>query len=142
MHTVSYEFLMIKPEESAKCHQTLSSRVGSGHETTHSQAIPSLISRPGHSHISWSWFMTVRQSGSGLGMRLGWSHSFTFTINTQKWQSSNLIGKDLGGLERCDSSFRIYCFASASYLICMWASGHYSVFNTTKCCIHLAILRL
>ena len=33
MHTVSYEFL-IKPEESAKCHQTLSSQVGSGHETT------------------------------------------------------------------------------------------------------------
>ena len=32
MHTASYEFLM-KPEESAKCHQTLSSRVGSGHET-------------------------------------------------------------------------------------------------------------
>ena len=32
MHTVSYEFLM-KPEESAGCHQTLSSRVGSGHET-------------------------------------------------------------------------------------------------------------
>ena len=33
MHTVSYEFLM-KPEESAGCHQTLSSRVGAGHETT------------------------------------------------------------------------------------------------------------
>ena len=32
MHTVSYEFLM-KPEESAGCHQTLSSRVGTGHET-------------------------------------------------------------------------------------------------------------
>ena len=32
MHTVSYEFLM-KPEESAGCHQTLSSRVGAGHET-------------------------------------------------------------------------------------------------------------
>ena len=33
MHTVSYEFLM-KPKESAGCHQTLSSRVGAGHETT------------------------------------------------------------------------------------------------------------
>ena len=32
MHTVSYEFF-IKPEESANCHQTLSTRVGSGHET-------------------------------------------------------------------------------------------------------------
>ena len=32
MHTVSYEFLM-KPEESAGCHLTLSSRVGAGHET-------------------------------------------------------------------------------------------------------------
>ena len=32
MHTVSYEFLM-KPKESAGCHQTLSSRVGAGHET-------------------------------------------------------------------------------------------------------------
>jgi len=33
MHTASYEFLM-KPKESAGCHQTLSSRVGSGDETT------------------------------------------------------------------------------------------------------------
>ena len=32
MHTVSYEFF-IKPKESARCHQTLSPRVGSGHET-------------------------------------------------------------------------------------------------------------
>ena len=32
MHTVSYEFLM-KPKESAGRHQTLSSLVGSGHET-------------------------------------------------------------------------------------------------------------
>ena len=32
MHTVNYEFLM-KSEESAGCHQTLSPRVGSGHET-------------------------------------------------------------------------------------------------------------
>ena len=37
MYTVSYEFLM-KPEESARCHQILSSRVGSGHETNGSQA--------------------------------------------------------------------------------------------------------
>ena len=36
MHTVSYEFLM-KPEESARCHQTLSSRVGAGHETSSPQ---------------------------------------------------------------------------------------------------------
>ena len=36
MHTVSYEFLM-KPEESAGCHQTLSSRVGAGHETSSSK---------------------------------------------------------------------------------------------------------
>ena len=35
MHTVSYEFLM-KPEESADSHQTLSPRVGSGHETNYS----------------------------------------------------------------------------------------------------------
>ena len=33
MYTASYESL-IKPEESAGCHQTLSSRVGSGDETT------------------------------------------------------------------------------------------------------------
>ena len=33
MHTASYEFLM-KPKESAGCHQTLSTRVGSGDETT------------------------------------------------------------------------------------------------------------
>ena len=32
VHTVRYEFLT-KPEESAQCHQTLSSRVGSGHES-------------------------------------------------------------------------------------------------------------
>ena len=32
MPTASYEFLM-KPKESAGCHQTLSSRVGSGDET-------------------------------------------------------------------------------------------------------------
>ena len=32
MHTASYEFLM-KLEESAGCHQTLSSQVGSGDET-------------------------------------------------------------------------------------------------------------
>jgi len=32
MHTASYEFLM-KPKESAGCHQTLSVRVGSGDET-------------------------------------------------------------------------------------------------------------
>ena len=34
MHTASYEFVM-KPKESAGCHQTLSSRVGSGDETNH-----------------------------------------------------------------------------------------------------------
>jgi len=33
MHTASYEFL-IKPKESAGCHQTLSARVGSGDETS------------------------------------------------------------------------------------------------------------
>ena len=33
MHTASYEFLM-KPKESAGCHQTLSAQVGSGDETT------------------------------------------------------------------------------------------------------------
>ena len=32
MHTTNYDFLM-KPKESARCHQTLSSRVGSGDET-------------------------------------------------------------------------------------------------------------
>ena len=32
MHTASYEFLM-KPKESAGCHQTLSARLGSGDET-------------------------------------------------------------------------------------------------------------
>ena len=32
MRTASYEFLM-KPKESAGCHQTLSARVGSGDET-------------------------------------------------------------------------------------------------------------
>ena len=32
MHTASYEFLM-RPKESAECHQTLSSWVESGHET-------------------------------------------------------------------------------------------------------------
>ena len=38
MHTVSYEFLM-KPKESAGCHQTLSSRVGAGHETTPEEVV-------------------------------------------------------------------------------------------------------
>ena len=38
MHTVSYEFL-IKPKESAGCHQTLSSLVGSGHETREEVAL-------------------------------------------------------------------------------------------------------
>ena len=33
MHTGSYEFLM-KPKESAECHWTLSSWVGSGHKTS------------------------------------------------------------------------------------------------------------
>ena len=36
MHTASYEFLM-KPKESARCHQTLSSRVGSGYKTSHTR---------------------------------------------------------------------------------------------------------
>ena len=40
MHTVSYEFLM-KPEESAECHQTLSSRVGSGHESNNAAWVQS-----------------------------------------------------------------------------------------------------
>ena len=40
MHTASYEFLM-KPKESAGCHQTLSARVGSGDETKFgSQTLP------------------------------------------------------------------------------------------------------
>ena len=39
MHTASYEFLM-KPKESAGCHQTLSARVGSGDETS---IIPALF---------------------------------------------------------------------------------------------------
>ena len=34
--TASYEFLM-KPKESTGCHQTLSSRVGSGYETSHTR---------------------------------------------------------------------------------------------------------
>ena len=38
MHTVSYEF-SVKPEESAECHQTISSRVVSGHETTSSNTM-------------------------------------------------------------------------------------------------------
>ena len=37
MHTASYEFLM-KPKESAGCHQTLSARVGSGDETNGNEA--------------------------------------------------------------------------------------------------------
>ena len=45
MHTASYEFL-IKPEESAGCHQTLSARVGSGDETTAVSILPSLVPRP------------------------------------------------------------------------------------------------
>ena len=36
MHTASYEFLM-KPKESARCHHTLSSWVGSGYETSHTR---------------------------------------------------------------------------------------------------------
>ena len=38
MHTASYEFLM-KPKDSAGCHQTLSVRVGSGDETTSNHAL-------------------------------------------------------------------------------------------------------
>ena len=37
MHTASYEFLM-KLKESAGCHQTLSTQVGSGDETMVGQA--------------------------------------------------------------------------------------------------------
>ena len=37
MHTASYEFLM-KPKESAGCHQTLSAQVGSGDETSFKNA--------------------------------------------------------------------------------------------------------
>ena len=44
MHTVSYEFLM-KPEESAGCHQTLSSRVGAGHETRSGPAMGTRLSK-------------------------------------------------------------------------------------------------
>ena len=52
MHTVSYEFLM-KPKESAGCHQTLSSLVGSGHETTlHPTDIIHVVSVPRTSHFS------------------------------------------------------------------------------------------
>ena len=47
MHTVSYKFLM-KPEESAGCHQTLSSLVGSGHETIVRRQLTKLASFPGH----------------------------------------------------------------------------------------------
>ena len=48
MHTctVSYEFLL-KPAESAECHQTLSTQVGSGHETNHTLAHSSLTYREG-----------------------------------------------------------------------------------------------
>ena len=42
MHTASYEFLM-KPKESAGCHQTLSTRVGSGDETKASLICDSLL---------------------------------------------------------------------------------------------------
>ena len=38
MHTASYEFLM-KPDESAGCHQTLSSRVRSGDETNYTPSV-------------------------------------------------------------------------------------------------------
>ena len=42
MHTASYEFLM-KPKESARCHQTLSARVGSGDETIYSYTLHYLL---------------------------------------------------------------------------------------------------
>ena len=45
MHTASYEFLM-KPKESARCHQTLSARVGSGDETKREQAPINPLSPP------------------------------------------------------------------------------------------------
>ena len=56
MHTASYEFLM-KPKESARCHQTLSARVGSGDETTVLAAHPLPFSmrarrEPGNKAIS------------------------------------------------------------------------------------------
>ena len=38
MHTASYEFVM-KPKESARCHQTLSSRVGYGDKTTYTNML-------------------------------------------------------------------------------------------------------
>ena len=40
MHTASYEFIM-KPKESAGCHQTLSAQVGSGDETSIVLFLPS-----------------------------------------------------------------------------------------------------
>ena len=42
MHTASYE-LLLKPKESARCHQTLSARVGSGDKTRLYIAVDSQI---------------------------------------------------------------------------------------------------
>ena len=42
MHTASYKFVM-KPEESARCHQTLSSQVGSGDKTSLSTRLVSVL---------------------------------------------------------------------------------------------------
>ena len=44
MHTASYEFL-IKPKESAGCHQTLSARVGSGDETSATGTLTTVVRR-------------------------------------------------------------------------------------------------
>ena len=76
MHTVSYEFLM-KPEESAGCHQTLSSRVGAGHETIPFRfCIQYAIKnwrweRPGNeASIHQTLLSRVRYRREGLGTRL------------------------------------------------------------------------
>ena len=50
MHTASYEFLM-KPKESARCHQTLSARVGSGDETSIYEECVSKYSNKTEAHL-------------------------------------------------------------------------------------------
>ena len=63
MHTASYEFLM-KPKESAKCHQTLSARVGSGDETKREQAPINPLSPPSLAvRLTCDW---SRATGSGV----------------------------------------------------------------------------
>ena len=144
MHTASYEFLM-KPKESAGCHQTLSVRVGSGDETTLPLTTPAhlsptvtwlahdsllswftchmTIARPVHSplHIPHIWY-------TPLCPQIHWRekhHSRSFwKLNTNKLNFSNISPSRLSLLHQslcvCFLSNYTYLQATVSNHCLAW----------------------